>query len=181
MKVKVNIRDYLAEQCGHEIRMDVPVDVPVRLDIDDLLDDNAIPDEDEFDFDLDEALEDLRQVAIIWTTDHVQEIRPDLSDDQSWEVLKTCRARWGSCQGIDWEAIEKTAEEMYGPKPTWHWHGRIDVTIADPDGYGQGEVINRLRDMAELLTKDMPDVHANADEGSVRLAEPAATPTVKEV
>jgi hypothetical protein len=169
MKVKVNIRNYLADQCGHEISMDVPV----HIDIDDLLDDGGIPDEDEFDFDLDEALEERRQVAVIWATDHVQEIRPDLSADQSWEVLKTCRARWGSCQGIDWQVIEMTADELYGPKPRRRWHGRIDVTIEDIGDYGQGEVINRVRDMADLLAKDMPDVKANADEDSVRLVEEA--------
>jgi hypothetical protein len=173
MKVKVNIRDYLADQCGHEISMDVPVDVPVRIDIDDLLSDNAIEEEHEFDFDLDEALEERRQVAVIWSIDHVREIRPDLSADQSWEVLTTCRARWGSCQGIDWQTIEKTAEELFGPKPVKRWHGRIDVTIDDADGYGQGEVINRLRDMADLLAKDMPGIRANTDEGSVRLVEEA--------
>lgn len=167
MKVKVNIRDYLEDNAGHGIN------VGAHVDTDNILEALDLPDKDEFEFDIDEALEEQRQIAVIWTTDHVQEIRPDLTEDQSWEVLKTCRARWGSCQGIDWQVIEKTVEEMHGPKPTRRWHGHIDVTIEESDGYGQGEVINRLRDMAELLTKDMPGIQANADEGSVRLVEEA--------
>jgi hypothetical protein len=161
MKVKVNIRDYLAQQCGHEICMDVPVEV--------LLDDNGIPDEDDFDFDLVEALEEHRQVAVIWTTDHVRGIRPDLTDDQCWEVLKLCRARWGSCQAIDWETIEKTAGELFGPKPARRWRGRIEVTIEDAEGHGRDEVIQQLRGMAVLL--DRADVKANADEDSIRPIE----------
>ena len=175
MKVKVNLRDYLAQQCGHEIRMDVPVDVPLRLDIDDLLDDNGIPDEDQFDFDLDEALEELRQVAVVWTTDHVREIRPDLSEDQSWEVLKTCRARWGSCQGIDWETLAGTARDLYGKPRVQRWLARIDVTIEDTDGYGQDEALTRFRDMAKLLAEDMPDVKATVDEAALKLADDSQT------
>jgi hypothetical protein len=167
MKVKVNIHDYLEGHAGYGIN------VQAHVDTDDLVEALDLPDEDEFDFDLDEALEERRQVAVIWTTDHVQEIRPNLSGDQAWEVLKTCRARWGSCQGIDWQVIEMTASELFGPKPVRRWHGRIDVTIDEADGYGQGEVITRLRDMAELLAKDMPGTQANADEGSVRLVEEA--------
>ncbi|HWG41189.1 MAG TPA: hypothetical protein VN688_00265 [Gemmataceae bacterium] len=167
MKVKVNIRNYLEGNAG------CGINVEAHVDTDDLWEALDLPDEDEFDFDLDETLEERRQVAVIWTNDHVQEIRPDLSEDQSWEVLKTCRARWGSCQGIDWQAIEMTADELFGPKPARCWYGRIDVTIDDTDGYGQGEVITQLRNMAELLAKDMPGIQAHTDEGSVRLVEEA--------
>jgi hypothetical protein len=166
MKVTVNIHDYLDGQFGPTVT------VPASIDINDLLECADVPEEHEFDIDLDALLDEHRQVAVIWTIDHVQEVRPDLSGDQSWEVLKTSRARWGSCQWIDWQVIEKTAEELFGPKPERRWRGRIDVTITDTDGYGQSEVIHRLRDMADLLVKDMPSVEANAAEGTVQLLDP---------
>jgi hypothetical protein len=165
MKVTFNIRDYILDATDS----DNMLTATTSFSVDELFDGNAIEEEHDFDIDLDDILYEQRQVAVIWTTDHVREIRSDLSEDQSWEVLKTCRARWGSCQGIDWQVIEKTAEEMFALQPVKRWHGRIDVTIADADGYGQGEVIHRLREMADLLAKDMPGVRANADEGSVRL------------
>src|SRR5260370_33397864 len=89
MKAKINIRDYLTAQCGHEITMDVPAEVPVRIDIDDLLDDNYIPEEHEFDIDIHELLAENRKIAHIWGIDDVQGLRPDLNDDQAWQVLQT--------------------------------------------------------------------------------------------
>ncbi len=174
MKVKVNIRDFLeenAEQGGH---------LQVAIDVDDLFETNCIPEEHAFDLDIHEVLAENRQIAHIWGVEDVQEVRPDLDDDQAWQVLQTVERHLDSECGISWQTIKDTAEGLYGPKPERRWHGRIDVTLTDTDGYGQGEVLNRLRDMADLLARDMPDIQANADEASVRLAEPTGTPSAEE-
>lgn len=165
MKTNINIRDYLEDNAG------CGISVQAHVDTDDILQALDLPDEDEFDFDLDEVLEEQRQIAILFTIDDVKEIRPDLTDDQAWQVLKNCRTRFRQCQSIDCEAIQMHTQELYGPPPSRRWHGRIDVIINEADGYGQDEVITRLRDMAELLAKDMPDIKAIADEGSLCIVE----------
>jgi hypothetical protein len=118
--------------------------------------------------DLDEVLAENNRIAHVWGISDVRQLRPDLDDDQAWEVLQAVEKRLDSNLGITWNTVEIIADELYPEKPASHWEGRIDVRIADPDGYGQGEVINRLRDMAGLLAKDMPGVEADVDPGSVR-------------
>jgi hypothetical protein len=166
MKVKVNIRDGLEESADYPDALLVYASV----DIDDLFDTNSIPEEHEIDVDLDQFFEEHRQVAVIWTIDHVREIRPDLSDDQCWEVLRLCRARWGSCQAIDWEAIEKTALELYGSEPR-RWRGRIDVTV---ENYSRDEAIEHFTGLAEHVERDAVNntTRASFDPASLRLVEP---------
>ena len=160
MKLKVNIRDLIAQNADHEDLMLAPC----SISLDELLDFNGIDDEQEVD--LEQLCEENRQVAVIWTTDHVETVRPDLSAEQAWEVLKLCRARWDSRQAIDWEVIEKTAAELFGKQPPRRWHGRIDVILTDAEGYGEGAARSRLCDMATLLS-EAPDVSAEVDGGSV--------------
>jgi hypothetical protein len=40
--------------------------------------------------DIDKVLKSRRQVAVIWSTEDTREMRPDLNDDQAWEVLQEC-------------------------------------------------------------------------------------------
>jgi hypothetical protein len=135
----------------------------------------GIAHEHKFDIDIHELLAQERKIAHIWGIDDVQCIRPDLDDDQAWRVLQTVERRLDSEYGICFDTLEIIADELYGPKPEWRWHGRIDVTITDTDGYGREEALTRFRDMAGLLAKDMPDVQAKTDEASVRLAGPSET------
>ena len=174
MKAKVNIRDYLAEQCGGDISMDVHTSVDVEIA--DLLNRNGIDEEHEFDIDIHEVLAQERKIAHVWGIDDVQEVRPDLDDDQAWQVLRDIEKRLDSQYGICWDTIEIVADELYGPKPERRWHGRIDVTITDTDGYGQEEALTHFRDMAGLLAKDMPDVKAEVLEGSIYSADAGETP-----
>lgn len=41
--------------------------------------------------DIHKLLNERRQIAVIWCVDDVQAMRPDLNDDQAWEVLLECR------------------------------------------------------------------------------------------
>jgi hypothetical protein len=156
---------------GITVGAHVDTHVDAHVDIEHLFDAADIPDDEEFDIDFHELLAGNRLIAHIWGTEDVQDVRPDLDDDQAWQVLQTLERQLNSEYGISWQTIEDTAEELYGPRPERRWHGRIDVSITDTDGYGQGEVINCLRDMAAALAKGMPAIKASADEGSVRLGE----------
>ena len=174
MKAKVNIRDFIEDNLSVADHRHM-LSVHASVEIDDLLDTNGIPEEHEFDIDIHELLAQERKIAHIWGIDDVQCIRPDLDDDQAWRVLQDIERRLDSQYGISWDTIEIVADELYGPKPERHWHGRIDVTITDTDGYGQEEALTRFRDMAELLAKDMPDVKAAVLEGSIYPANAGET------
>jgi hypothetical protein len=172
MKIKVNIRDHLEGATDHN----GDLHVSACLDLEDLFEGSGIPEETEVEIDVHELLAENRQIAHIWGLDDVQQQRPDLDDDQAWEVLQLVEEKLDCNVGITREIVERIAEVLYPVQPR-HWQGRIDVRIADTDGYGQGEVINRLRDMAQLLAQDMPDVEADVDPGSVRLLDSDETTT----
>lgn len=63
--------------------------------------------------DLDHLLAKRRQVAIVWCIEDVQQNRPDLTDDQAWEVLQECRSRHDCDIGFNWEYIDIVADELY--------------------------------------------------------------------
>lgn len=170
MKLKVNIREFIEGNADHNGELQVSA----AIHLDDLL--YGIDEEEEIDVDLDELLTENRRIAHVWGIDDVRQCRPDLDDDQAWAVLQEVAKRLHYDVGITWDVVETVARELYPEKPERHWQGRIDIRITDTDGYGQGEVINRLRDMAERLAKDMPDVEADVDPGSVRLDNTDETP-----
>ena len=60
-----------------------------------------------------DVLEHRRQVAVIWSIEDVQGIRPDLNDDQAWQVLKECRDRHDCESGFTWIFIELIADELF--------------------------------------------------------------------
>jgi hypothetical protein len=53
------------------------------------------------------------QIAIIWSIEDVQGRRPDLSDEQSMQVLLQCERHHDAEIGINWDVIEATAQDMY--------------------------------------------------------------------
>jgi hypothetical protein len=66
--------------------------------------------------DIDRALEQRRQVAIFWSIEDVQHIRPDLNADQAWEVLQDCRDKHDCEWGFTWTYIKDVADELF-PHP----------------------------------------------------------------
>jgi len=58
-----------------------------------------------------------REVAVIWSTEDVQSIRSDLTDDQAWEVLQECRDHHDCELGFNWLLIETVADNMF-PEPS---------------------------------------------------------------
>ena len=77
----------------------------------------AEPDEVSYEIDLQELLAKRRQVAVIWSVEDVQSVRADLTDEQSWEVLKQCRDVHDCEIGFSWLLIETVAEDMF-PEPS---------------------------------------------------------------
>jgi hypothetical protein len=54
-----------------------------------------------------------RQIATIWSVEDVQEIRPDLTDDQAWEVLEQVGRKHDAEYGISWTKFETVADELF--------------------------------------------------------------------
>jgi hypothetical protein len=172
MKVTINLRDYFLDAADR----DHMLTATTRFSVDELFDGNAIGQKHAFHIDIHELLAENRTIGHLWSVAEVQDMRPDLDDHQAWQVLQTVMDRLDSRDGISWDTIGVIADELFGPEPERCWCGRIDVTITDTDrDLSRGGAIHLLRDMATRLAREMPDVEANADEGSVRLLGPETT------
>lgn len=69
------------------------------------------------DIDIHAVLAKRRQIAAIWCVEDVQEVRPDLSDDQAWEVLQYAGRHHDAEHGMTWTTLEIVAEELFGSAP----------------------------------------------------------------
>ena len=74
--------------------------------------------------DIDELLASRRQIAHIWGVDDVQEVRPDLNDDDAWTVLHACKRNHDCNYGITLEVIEVTADIRF-PITDSHEEGEV--------------------------------------------------------
>jgi len=63
--------------------------------------------------DIDELLAKRRQIAIIWSVEDVQEVRPDLNDDQAWQVLLACHRHHDCDAGLTWDRIKAFADSLF--------------------------------------------------------------------
>ncbi len=72
--------------------------------------------QDRYEIDVNELLAERKQIALIWGVEDVQEIRPDLNDDQAWEVLQAAERKHDATLGICWETLEFWAEDLF-PEP----------------------------------------------------------------
>lgn len=57
-----------------------------------------------------------RSISIIWAIEDVQEVRPDLTDEQAAHILEQVKQEHDANYGINWETIEILADMEY-PKP----------------------------------------------------------------
>lgn len=55
-----------------------------------------------------------RQIAILWSTDDVREVRRDLTDDQCWEVLKVAENQLDATCGLSWDTLQDIADDLFG-------------------------------------------------------------------
>ncbi|MFV0443449.1 MAG: hypothetical protein ACK5Q5_07750 [Planctomycetaceae bacterium] len=54
-----------------------------------------------------------RQIAVVWSIEDVQSLRPDLTDDQAWEVLQIAERQHDCEQGLNWETFEVIADDVF--------------------------------------------------------------------
>ena len=54
-----------------------------------------------------------RQIAIIWSLEDVQEIRPDLSDDECMKVLSLIENKHDASLGVTWSTLDFWAYYLY--------------------------------------------------------------------
>lgn len=66
--------------------------------------------------DVHKVLEQRRQVTVIWGIEDVQSVRPDLTDEQAWEVLLECRHLHDCELGFNWLLIDTVADDLF-PAP----------------------------------------------------------------
>ena len=67
--------------------------------------------------DIHELLAERRQIAHIWGIEDVQGIRPDLSEEQAWEVLQEVDHHKDAELGITWLTLEMAAGHLFGNAP----------------------------------------------------------------
>ena len=53
------------------------------------------------------------QIAIIWCVEDMQEIRPDLTEDQCWAVLTAAKRHHDANLGINWETLSCQAATLF--------------------------------------------------------------------
>ncbi|MFZ1932672.1 MAG: hypothetical protein WCB27_25385 [Thermoguttaceae bacterium] len=58
-----------------------------------------------------------RQIAAGWSIDDVREIRPDLTDEQAWDVLQAVERNHDATIGINWDVLDYHAERLFGDGP----------------------------------------------------------------
>jgi hypothetical protein len=62
-------------------------------------------------------LAERREIAVIWCTEDVQEVRPDLTEGQSWEVLEATKRYHDATIGINWDVLSCHAHMLFGSAP----------------------------------------------------------------
>ena len=67
--------------------------------------------------DIDAILAARKHIAVSWSVEDMQEIRPDLNEEQAWEVLRQARKRHDATIGINWSVLECHAELLFGDAP----------------------------------------------------------------
>ena len=77
--------------------------------------DGGLPDPAEIDVHV--LLAPRRQIASIWSIEDVQEVRPDLTDDQAWEVLQQVERAHDATIGINWDVLSCHADMLHGDAP----------------------------------------------------------------
>lgn len=63
---------------------------------------------------LESLIADPIAIAIVWTIEDVQEVRPDLSKEECWRVLTEVHRNHDATIGINWDVLECVACELFG-------------------------------------------------------------------
>ena len=55
-------------------------------------------------------------IAVVWHVDDVLRVRPDLSREQAWIVLRHAHYRHDADIGINWEVLATHAESLFAER-----------------------------------------------------------------
>lgn len=55
----------------------------------------------------------MKTISIIWGTDDLQEVRPDLNEEQAYEVLIMAEKEHDANCGICWDTLRSWADYLY--------------------------------------------------------------------
>ena len=65
--------------------------------------------------DLKDILSQQRQIAIVWEIDDVLVLRPDLTNEQAWEVLQYAQQTHDAEIGLNWFVLGAASAALFGP------------------------------------------------------------------
>jgi hypothetical protein len=58
-----------------------------------------------------------KEIANVWMIEDVLSIRPDLTEEQAWEVLQVAESRHDATIGINWDVLDYHAQSLFGEAP----------------------------------------------------------------
>lgn len=122
--IQLNLYQLLTEAIDDESIL-----VPAKIQLSELLEYSDI---ERVNVDIDWLLHQRRLIAHIWSVEDVQSVRPDLTDDQAWQVLLTVEHSLDSNLGITWATIEQAAS-MFG-QPHEHRSKRLEQALSTYNG-----------------------------------------------
>jgi len=126
--VKLKLRDLLSRALGG-----TTMHVPATVDLDDMMEfADFVNISEEIEQNIDDLLTAQRMIGIIWQIEDVKGRRPELSDQQCWDVLQTMQREHDCGLGISWDTIESTAESLFGGG-NCHRVSRCELALS---GYG---------------------------------------------
>ena len=68
--------------------------------------------------DIEALLNSFRMIGSTWCVKDVHEVRPDLNDEQAFQVLTFAQGTHDATLGISWEILEQASETLFGaPQP----------------------------------------------------------------
>ncbi len=62
------------------------------------------------------TLAEMQTIATLWTTRDVQFYRPELTDEQAWQVLQQCQAKDPGGYKMSFRFINRIANKLFGSK-----------------------------------------------------------------
>jgi len=104
-KLEINLADILERKYPHGFHVPADIDINTFLEF---ADDDWL-----HEIDLHEMLAGDRRVALVYSTEDVKGVRPDLDDDQAWEILQQLKAACEDCPATMQEIIRQLADMSY--------------------------------------------------------------------
>jgi hypothetical protein len=72
----------------------------------------------ESEIDIQQLLRQRRQVAVVWCVEDVKHVRPDLTEDQAWQVLQQCYDKHDCEWGFTWTYLQDVAADLFPKQPS---------------------------------------------------------------